>query len=188
MGKVLMVSHGAKNREIFGQLLADQGLTEVYAAESSSQARQYLRQNEFQLVLIVTPLPEEYGCEIAKAAARTTAGVLLVVKGEFAEEMEEKMTPEGIFVFTPGMGKQFFRHAVAILLALHQRLKQTVPKQAQLEKKIEDIRLVDRAKCLLIQYSGLTEQQAHHYIEKEAMNRRITRREMAEEILSSYDI
>ena len=36
----------------------------------------------------------------------------------------------------------------------------------KLQKKIEEIRLVDRAKCALIQYLGLTESQAHKYIEK----------------------
>ena len=188
MGKVLLVSHGEKNQAIFKQLLIEQEFTELYMAPSSTQARELLRQHEFQLVVIVTPLPEEYGCEVAKTAAHTTAGVMLVVKAEFEKELAEKLGPEGIFVFTPGMGKRFFCHAAAVLLALHYRLAQTMPKQAKLEKTIEDIRLVDRAKCLLIQYNGFTEQEAHHYIEKEAMNRRITRREMAEEILESYDI
>ena len=86
------------------------------------------------------------------------------------------------------MGKAFFRHAAQILLALHQRLLKTMPQQAKLEQKIEDIRLVGRAKCLLIQYENMTEENAHRYIEKEAMNRRITRREMAETILQSYEI
>lgn len=188
MGKALLVSHGEKNREIFEGLLADHGMTEIYTARSSTEARKQMRQCEYQLVVVVTPLTEEYGCEIAKTAARTNAGVLLVVKGEHETEMTEKMEPEGIFVFSPGMGKKVFHHALSILLALHYRLMQNVPKQERLERQIEDIRLVDRAKCLLIQYEGITEEQAHHYIEKEAMNQRITRREMAETILHSYDL
>ena len=49
------------------------------------------------------------------------------------------------------------------------------------------MRLVDRAKCTLVQYLGFTEAQAHRYLEKQAMDMRMTRREVAEEILRTYE-
>ena len=55
------------------------------------------------------------------------------------------------------------------------------------QSKIEEIRLVDRAKCMLIQYLSMTESQAHRYIEKQAMDRRVTRGEVARSILGLYD-
>ena len=58
---------------------------------------------------------------------------------------------------------------------------------AGLHHKIEEIRLIDRAKCVLIQYLGLTEPQAHRYIEKQAMDRRVSRREVAAGILAAYE-
>ena len=57
----------------------------------------------------------------------------------------------------------------------------------RLQQKIEEMRLVDRAKCTLVQYLGLTEPQAHRYLEKQAMDMRMTRREVAEEILRTYE-
>lgn len=57
----------------------------------------------------------------------------------------------------------------------------------KLHQKIQEIRLVDRAKCTLIQYLHMTEQDAHRYIEKQAMDLRMTRREIAEEILKTYE-
>ena len=57
----------------------------------------------------------------------------------------------------------------------------------RLQGKIEEIRLCDRAKCALIQHRGLTEPQAHRYMEKRAMDERRTRREVAEEILRTYE-
>ena len=96
MEKVLLVSHGEKNRDIFTQLLAECGLTEVYTAKNTVQARRLLAEYEFAVVLIVSPLSEEYGCEIAKTAAKTAAGVMLVVKKDHAEEMTEKMKREGV--------------------------------------------------------------------------------------------
>ena len=57
----------------------------------------------------------------------------------------------------------------------------------QLQEKIEEIRLVDRAKCALIQYLDMTEPQAHRYLEKQAMDMRCTRREIAEAVLRTYE-
>ena len=48
------------------------------------------------------------------------------------------------------------------------------------------MRLINRAKCTLIEYLKFTEPQAHRYIEKQAMNNRQTRREVAEKILKTY--
>ena len=53
-------------------------------------------------------------------------------------------------------------------------------------RELNDLRVIDRAKLLLIQYFGFTEKQAHRYIEKQAMDRCISRREVAEEIIKTY--
>ena len=50
-----------------------------------------------------------------------------------------------------------------------------------------DIRVVDRAKWLLIGNLNMTENDAHYYIEKQAMNSRLSRREVAEHIIRTYD-
>lgn len=46
-----------------------------------------------------------------------------------------------------------------------------------------EIRLVNRAKWLLIQQHGMTEAEAHHFIEKQAMDRCVKRKVIAEEII-----
>ncbi len=56
-----------------------------------------------------------------------------------------------------------------------------------LSQKIEDIGIIDRAKCVLIQVLHMTEEQAHKYIEKQAMNMRVPRRQVAEELLKTYE-
>ena len=51
---------------------------------------------------------------------------------------------------------------------------------------MEEIRLVNRAKWLLISELKMSENDAHKYIEKQAMDRCITRRAMAESIIRTY--
>ena len=50
-----------------------------------------------------------------------------------------------------------------------------------------DIRTVNRAKWLLIENLGMTEKDAHYYIEKQAMDTRMSRREVAVGIIRTYD-
>ena len=59
-------------------------------------------------------------------------------------------------------------------------------KTASVEEKIEEIRIVNKAKWLLIDQLKMTEQEAHRYIEKQAMDRCVTRRTIAENILATY--
>ena len=54
------------------------------------------------------------------------------------------------------------------------------------EEKIKEIRLVNRAKWLLIECLSMTEPEAHRYIEKQAMDLRISKREAAENIIRTY--
>ena len=47
---------------------------------------------------------------------------------------------------------------------------------------------MERAKYVLIEHLGFSEEQAHRYIEKQAMDRRMTRRGIAEGILNTYEM
>ena len=55
-------------------------------------------------------------------------------------------------------------------------------------ESFEEIKIVDRAKLVLIENENLSENEAHKYIEKEAMNRRLSRYQIAKEILVKYNI
>ena len=55
-----------------------------------------------------------------------------------------------------------------------------------IEEKMEEIRFVNKAKWLLIRELKMDEPEAHRYIEKQAMDRCVTRREIAAEIIKLY--
>ena len=73
------------------------------------------------------------------------------------------------------------------MLAACRRMAGLRQKNVKLQSKIEEMRLVDRAKCALIQYLNMTEAQAHRYVEKQAMDLRKSKTEVAEGILRTYE-
>ena len=63
------------------------------------------------------------------------------------------------------------------------RYRRLEKKSVSLEERMTEIRLVNRAKWVLISEQGMTEEQAHKHIEKLAMDRCVTKRAIAEEII-----
>ncbi|MBQ8726852.1 MAG: ANTAR domain-containing protein, partial [Clostridia bacterium] len=72
------------------------------------------------------------------------------------------------------------------LKATRERLRNMETKNLSLQEKMEEIKLINRAKWTLINSLGMTEIDAHRYIEKQAMDRCVTRREIAENIIQTY--
>ena len=188
MPGVLLVSSSEKGRDGLATLLREASITQIHMAGSGSQARRFLIQGQASVVVINTPLSDEFGESFALfATEQTSASVIMLVKNEQADEVAHQVENEGILVVEKPMSKALFFQAVKLSLAAQRRMMGLQSENDRLQKKIMEIRLVDRAKCLLIENKGMTETEAHRYVEKQAMDLRITRREVAERILEQAE-
>ncbi len=77
--------------------------------------------------------------------------------------------------------------SLRLAIATKERLLVLERKNQQLESKLEQMKTVNHAKWVLIQYLKMDEYQAHKYIERQAMDRRVTLREVAEGIIKTYE-
>ena len=188
MERVLVVSGSERGREFLRELLRGQEYGQGFFADNSGEARRRMAEDDFSLVIINAPLRDESGEQLALWAAQSTdAGVLLLVKAEIADEVSARVEDSGAMVLPKPISRQFFCQSLKLVSAARRRMLGLKNENTRLQKQIDDIRLVDRAKCVLIQYSDFTEQQAHRYIEKKAMDQRVSRREVAENILRIYE-
>lgn len=73
------------------------------------------------------------------------------------------------------------------LLATAERLRTLRDKTSSLQQQLDDSRIVARAKLLLISRLGMSEGDAHRYIEKTAMDSCLPRRDVAEGIIRTYE-
>ena len=111
---------------------------------------------------------------------------MLLVKAEHYSDINARVSPYGILVLSKPTPIQMITQSLLLLCGTRERLRKMEQKTASIEEKMEEIRIVNRAKWLLIEQLKMTEKEAHRYIEKQAMDRCVTRRIVAEKILATY--
>ena len=175
---VLLVSSSARlNGSMLPLLAGSQYQQPIAVAATVAGARRALLERRFDLVLINTPMPLDV-CE------NTGSGVLLLVKAEHYPDINARVSDFGVLTVSKPTTAQIMTQSLRLLRSTRERLRRMEQKTATLERKMEEIRIVNRAKWMLIDRLHLTEQEAHRLIEKRAMDRCVTRRVIAEEILA----
>jgi len=188
MDRALVVSGSDKGLDAVGQLLKSSGYGRITSINNGSEARRIIDTNEFELVIINTPLQDEFGHELSiMIAESSTAGIILICKSDIADDVSEKVGDFGVCVVPKPLNKMIFHQSLKLVQATRSRMLGLKKENVKLLTKIDEMRLINRAKCTLMQYLKFTEPQAHKYIEKQAMNTRQTRREVALRILATYE-
>ena len=185
---VLVVSASEKFNSAMRTLLPMTDYWPLDFAGSVSEARRRLLEAEYDLVLINAPLPDDFGIRLATGLCSDTGlGVLLFVQAAMYEDVCSKGTEYGVLTVSKPAPVPVVRQSLSVLCATRERLRRMEERQASVEEKIEEIRLVNRAKWLLIERLGMTEAEAHRYMEKQAMDQRVSKRELAENIIKTYE-
>ncbi len=185
-GRALLALGGEKYRPQWERLLRENGFSQVEAASSGGEARRLLLAGDWDLLLIAAPLPDEFGHDLATDAAEQGLPVLLSVKAELWEEASARVGPAGVVALGRPFSRAVFAQAVGMLRAAQAQVGKLREENKKLRQKLEELRAVSRAKCLLVEYLHLDEEGAHKYIERAAMEERKTRRAVAEEIIAEY--
>ena len=184
---VLFVSPAGKFADSLLSLLSGDRFSPVVTPTDAAGARRALLERSFDLALINAPLPDEFGPRLSlDICDGSGTGVLLLVRSEHYPDVTARVSPYGVLTLPRPTTAATVSQSLALLCGTRERLRRMEQKTASIEEKIEEIRLVNRAKWLLIEQLKMTEPDAHRYIEKTAMDRCVTRRAVAEGIIKTY--
>ena len=183
---VLIVSASEQFTAAVRKLL--KGVIMLDAKKSAATARRMILERYYDLVIINAPLPDEPGEDFAIDVTRDcNASVLLVTSGEVYEDALEHVTDFGVLVITKPLTYRRLDQAIRFLSAV-QNTVHRMEKQLQTEhEKMEELRIVSKAKLVLIEQKHMTEDEAHRFIGKQAMDSGISRRRAAERILDELE-
>ena len=184
---VLVVSSAQKFNDILAQMLPGSAFYPVVYAGNIAAARRELVNKSYDMVIINSPLADDTGARFAiDATEKAGTVVLLLVRGEAYEQIEARVSAQGVFLLAKPIPMPSLGRALKWMTAARERLRKLEQKATTVEEKMEEIRLVNRAKWLLIEHSKMSEADAHRHIEKQAMDRCLSRREIARQIIGEY--
>ncbi len=185
--RVFLVTAAQKGFEITSSLLASEGRFDIVWAKNAGEARRILMSEAFDIAVINTPLGDENGISLACfISAEKQTETIMFVKSDFFDEVSEKVMDSGVLCVAKPINKIAFHQAFRLALASAKRSATLLSENRQLLLKLDEIKLIERAKWALIEHEGLCESEAHRRIEKLAMDLRISRAEVAKQILSKH--
>lgn len=185
--RVLVAGANDKLGESIAALLPKNEYEPPVFAASVGEIRRLALESTMDLVVLNTPLKDEFGTRLALDLADYNIAVLLMVQGDVFDQVCYKVEDYGVLTLAKPVSRQSFYTAVKLLTAMRAKMLRMEKKNQALQEKMQDIRTINRAKWLLITNLQMTEDEAHYHIEKKAMNSRLSRREAAEKIIRTYD-
>ena len=181
---VLIAAESENTFKILKGIIGTQ-FSEVLQAATMAKTRQLLASGQIDVLVINTPLPDEAGVEAAinLAAHKQETSILLIVKQKSYAQVCYKTEGTGIFVMMRPLRREQFLEAARMLRTMQGRITGLLQSNEKLRRKLEDAGTISRAKCLLIEYQHMTENEAHHYLEAEAMDNALPKAEVARRVI-----
>jgi len=196
METVLIISGTGKNpaqgnatraAEPYAELLRAASVKQIVVLESAAEARRMLLERDFDLVVVNAPLRDESGESFCRdVVSKGASQAILVVKSESFGAVSAACEADGVLTVSRPVDNAVFWSALSLAKSARNRIRRVEEENTRLKKKIEEIRIVDRAKHVLTARLNLSEPEAHRLIEKQAMDLRSSKRTIAEGILKSY--
>lgn len=184
---VLIVSASERFRDSLCSLLPEAGYAPVITVTSVGAAERVRSERDFDFVFINSPLPDDAGIRFAVDCCRTGGTVaVLFAAAALYDQVRAKVTERGVFVLPRPIPRDAILRGLNWMTAARERLRSYEKKAQPIEEKMEEIRLVNRAKWLLITELKMSEDDAHHYITRRAMDQCVPKRAVAEEIIKLY--
>lgn len=180
---VLLVSRDSKIiSQVSAFLVAP--LFELTTTSDFNEARRLATERSFNI--IIADSGDGYDTDFAINVADSYSTILLLVPNEHFDEISYRVEGYGILTITKPFEPFYFYNMVKIAIAVQYKVQVLSSQTTKLKVKMEEIKQVNRAKMLLMQNMKMTEQEAHRYIEKEAMDRGMKRIAISEEIIKTY--
>ena len=180
---VLVVTKDNKiSSQVSAMLVAP--LFDTQIGSDFNEARRICSERNFNIILV--DFADGEGTDFAIDISDSTSTTLLLTPTQFFEQISYKVEGYGILTITSPFDQFYFYNMIKVAIAVQYKVQVLSSQTTKLKVKMEEIRVVNRAKMLLMQNLNMTEADAHRYIEKEAMDRCIKKTAVAEQVISTY--
>ena len=180
---VLVVSKDAKLSQTVSVMLMPP-LFETEVLSDFNEARRRVSERVYNIILV--DYADGEGVDFAVDASESLSTILLLTPSPLFEEVSYRVEGYGIICVPTPFDQFTFYAMIKAAIAVQYKVQVLSSQTTKLKVKMEEIKLVNRAKMLLMQNMSMSEQEAHRSIEKDAMDRSMKRTAIADEIIKRY--
>lgn len=189
MKSALIISKSEQSLDPLKALMESEGYQSLCCVLTSQQAKAAVRDSDFDVIIINTPILDSGGIDLSvELCSRTSSGVFVLMKDEVYDKCCDTLESKGVFAVKKPLNRTAFHLCLRVWEISRSRLSRLESDNLKLRSQLEEIKIIDRAKYALMQCLTMSEKQAHRYIEKQAMDMRISRLQVAQRVLSTYEL
>jgi response regulator NasT len=165
------------------EMLSEAGYEVVAQASDGAQAIELVKEHRPDLAILDVKMPILDGISAAEEIIATRPVLMLTAFSQ--RELVDRARDAGVmaYVLKPFTINDLVP-AIEIAISRHLQMKSLAAEVADLHDRLETRKIIDRAKGILMAALNLTEPQAFSWIQKAAMDRRLTMKEVAQAVIS----
>lgn len=179
--RVVIAEDEALIRLDLAEMLAEEGYEVVGQAGDGQQAIELVDEHRPDLVVLDVKMPKLDGISAAAHIAERRIAPVVILTAFSQRDLVERARDAGAMAYlVKPFGKNDLVPAIEMARSRFAELQQLEHEVADLAERLETRKLVDRAKGILQQELSISEPDAFRWIQKTAMDLRLSMRDVAE--------
>jgi two-component system, response regulator PdtaR len=179
--RVVIAEDEALIRMDLAEMLAEEGYDVVGQAGDGEEAVRLASEQRPDLVILDVKMPKLDGISAAERIAGDRIAPVLMLTAFSQRDLVERARDAGAMAYlVKPFSKADLLPAIEIAASRYDELAELEREVADLTERLETRKLVDRAKSVLQTKFGLSEPDSFRWIQKTAMDKRVSMRKVAE--------
>ena len=171
------------------EMLSNLGYLVVGEAGDGQSAVNLARELRPDVVLMDIKMPALDGIEAAKVLTEESIAPVVLLTAYSQRDLIERATAAGVVAYlVKPVQEANLAPAIEVALSRFGEYRELAKEVEDLQDRLETRKLVDRAKGILMDTQGLTENAAFRRIQKMSMNTRKSMKEIAQAIVLTHEV
>lgn len=187
--RIIIADDEALIRQDLREMLTHLGYLVVGDVGDGRSAVNLARELKPDLLIMDIRMPDMDGIEAARILTEEGVAPVLLLSAYSQRDLVERAAAAGVsgYVIKP-FDESNLLPAIEVVLARFNEYQEISKEAARLEERLETRVVVDRAKGILMDHRGMSEQEAFRNIQRISMNSRKSMREVADAIILAHQM
>ena len=185
--KAIIAAASEDIRNSLSSMCAEAEISDI-TVNDGGNVRELFAEHNYDIALLVLPFSDRFGADTAAYLSKSyDTQTIAFVPSKVYDDVCIKLSGSGILILPKSAPRSLIVNALRNAVHVKDKLNGLRDEKRVLTEMVNEMKLVSRAKCVLIEYLRISEKEAHRQMQKRAMDQRITLSEVAMDILKTYE-